>query len=354
MTTRLLLVMSISLAFASLLLGTAVLAQDEVPPPYAGLKNPFPWSDASVQAAGKALYQLYCLGCHGVTGSGVASSDFSARHYPQRLEDRPDLYYWILSEGSMDKGMPPFKSSISEQARWQVLTYIWSLGKAIAPPPSGPPEGGLLQLNSVRHSEAGQPLIMSAILLDKAGKPIPGVPVRFFTKENFSVTALMAIGDATTDGQGVAVFEYVPRRAGSTELVARYGAIEASAIALVTEADKPFYRVEVGIRLPAAGPKVFIGPRTATEPTEGQAPTTALWLPGGLLSWLWLFVIALVLIWGTYFSVMRQVLRIPPRAAGGLNLRLVPQISLAIVALLGILMALMVITGPYSQFHLPP
>ncbi|MBI4284703.1 MAG: hypothetical protein HY670_02225, partial [Chloroflexi bacterium] len=27
----------------------AVTAQDEVPPPYAGLKNPFPWDDAAAQ-----------------------------------------------------------------------------------------------------------------------------------------------------------------------------------------------------------------------------------------------------------------------------------------------------------------
>ncbi len=58
--------------------------------------------------------------------------------------------------------------------------------------------------------------------------------------------------------------------------------------------------VEAGIRLPSGGPKVFIGPHSATEPT-----TSALRLPGVLFSWLWLFVIVLALIWGTYFTVMR-------------------------------------------------
>jgi len=354
-TSRLLLAVVISSALALLIMGTAALAQ-EVPPAYAGLKNPFPWSDASVQAAGKVIYQQYCLGCHGVTGNGQSGSDFSVRDYPQRLENRPDLYFWITSEGKMGEGMPSFKSSLSEQQRWQALTYIWSLGNApIAPPPPGPAEAGLLQLRSVKQVEAGQPLAVSVILLDKTAKPIVGVPVRFYSRENFVTTGLMAIGDATTDDQGVAGFEYIPRRAERTELVARYGTTEASATIIVTEADKPFYHVNVGIRLPALEPEVFIGPPSASEPTEGQAPTSALRLPGGLLSWLLLFVGALALIWGTYFKVMYHVLRIPAQPlTGGPNLRLVPLVGLAIVVALGILMVIMVITGPYSHFHVTP
>lgn len=355
MRSRLFLVVIVSATFALLTLGVAVLAQ-EVPPSYAGLKNPFPWSDTSVQATGKVIYQQYCLGCHGVSGNGQANADFSSRDYPQRLENRPDLYFWITSEGEMGEGMPSFKSLLSEQQRWQVLTYIWSLGNApVTPPPEGPPEAGFIQLNSVGQTEAGQPLVMSVILLDKTAKPIADVPVQFFTRENFVTTGLMAIGEATTDTQGVAEFEYIPRRAELTELVARYGAAEASTTAIVTEADKPFYHVNTGIELPTLGPKVFIGPPTATEPTEGQAPTSALRLPGGLLSWLLLLVGGLVLIWATYFKVMYQVLRIPVQPhTKGLNLRLVPLISLAVVFALGTLIVLMVITGPYTHFHMTP
>jgi len=181
------------------------------------------------------------------------------------------------------------------------------------------------------------------------------VPVQFFTRENFVIAGLMAIGEATTDAQGIAEFQYIPRRAELTELVARYGATEASATTIVTETDEPFYRVEAGIRLPSAGPEVFIGPPSATQPTEGQAPTSALRLPGGLLSWLLLFVAGLVLIWGTYFVVMRQVLQIPlDRGVREPGLRLGPRMALVIITLMGILMVLMIITGPYSQFHLSP
>jgi len=350
------LVATIIMLITSLIPIAGVLAQDSVPPPYAGLKNPFPWDDTGAQSAGKSVYQQFCLGCHGINGSGISSSDFSSRDYPKQLESTPDLYYWILSEGKMDSGMPSFKSSLSEQQRWQVLTYIWYLGNAPVTPPSNQhPEAGFIQLNAVKQIEAGQTLVMAAILFDKVGKPIQGEVVHFSTREHFFATNLMAIGEATTDEQGIARFEYIPQRAESTELVASYGDVQSSTTAIVTETDKRFYQAEAGLRLPSAGPRVFIGPRTATEPTIGQAPSSALRLPGGLFSWLWLLVMVLLLIWGVYFRVMYHVLHIPnPLGIEGQNLRLVPRISLVIIVVLGILMVLMIITGPYSHFHLEP
>lgn len=271
---------AVAAALLVLAVGQAVLAQGEVPPPYAGLKNPFAWSDAAAQASGKQVYQQSCLGCHGVTGNGVASADFSARDYPQRLESRPDFYFWIVSEGRMGGGMPAYKATLTEQQRWQVLTYIWSLGKAgpVTPTPTPPPEAGLLQVNAVSRVEAGQPLRMSAIVLDRLGKPIAGARVQFFTRERFVTTALMLIGDAITDAQGVAVFQYFPRRAEATEIVVRYGASEASTRSLVTEADQPFYHTEVGIRLPswAEGvPRAALGHRAARGSCPHQRPVPA-------------------------------------------------------------------------------
>ncbi len=100
----------VAVTFFLWVLAAAVLAQEEaeVPGPYAGLENPFPWSDAPAQEAGKELYQQSCIGCHGASGSSLAGADFSAADFPQRLEERPDLHFWILSEGRLDEGMPPY------------------------------------------------------------------------------------------------------------------------------------------------------------------------------------------------------------------------------------------------------
>ncbi len=342
-------------------LAAAVLAQEtppkEVPTPYAGLKNPFSWNDAAAQEAGKGLYQLSCLGCHGINGDSIAESDFSAVDYPQSLEDRADFYLWILSEGRLSEGMPPFKSTLSEEQLWQVLTYLWSLGAAATPPTKPPAEGesATLLLTAPEQAQSGQPLTLTAALKDSQGKPIENATVKFFIRVDFFTKGLMEIGEVLTNDQGVAAFEYILRQTGDIQVVARYEAIETAATLIIAEADEPFYQTEAGIQLPALGEVVFIGPESALELGEmGKAPTSAFRLPGGILSWLLLLVIAVMLIWATYFRVMYQVFRIPiVSEIGDTNTRFVPLIGMAVVVALGILLVLMFVTGPYSHFHLP-
>ena len=80
---------------------------------------------------------------------------------------------------------------------------------------------------------------------------------------------------------------------------------------------------------------------------------TSLRLPGGILSWLLLLVVAIMLIWFTYFRVMYQVFRIPiVSEIRDTDTRLVPLVGLAIVVAFGVFLALLIITGPYSHFHL--
>ncbi len=148
-----LLLIVLVVTFLLWVLATAVLAQEEteVPAPYAGLKNPFPWSDAPAQEVGKELYQQSCSGCHGGSGDNLAGSDFSVVDYPKSLEERADLYFWILSEGMLDEGMPPYKSSFSEEQRWQVLTYLWSLGTEVAPQEVTSPPESLTPLDCLSH-----------------------------------------------------------------------------------------------------------------------------------------------------------------------------------------------------------
>ncbi len=150
MKFRLLLVAGV-VTLLLVVLAVAVTAQEEPPSPYAGLKNPFPWSDASVQEMGKELYQQSCLGCHGANGANLPGSDLSAADYPQRLEERPDFYFWILSEGQLDNGMPPYKSSLSEEQRWQVLTYLWSLSAEVVSPEVTPSPALAVPLDCLSH-----------------------------------------------------------------------------------------------------------------------------------------------------------------------------------------------------------
>ncbi len=99
---------------------------------------------------------------------------------------------------------------------------------------------------------------------------------------------------------------------------------------------------------------MFIGPESALELREmGQAPASAFRLPGGILSWLLLLLATVMLVWATYFRVIYQLFCIPiVSEITDTNTRLVALIGMAAVVVLGILLVLMLITGPYSHPNL--
>jgi hypothetical protein len=278
------------------------------------------------------------------------------------MEAQPDFYFWVLSEGRISGGMPGYKSSLSEEKRWQTLTYMWQLSKA--PPPVSPTptklpvEGVSLALTSPGQANTGQELTFSALLKDAQGKPVSGATVKYLFAEEFFARGQMVIGEAITNEQGVAAFNYTPTRAGETTLTAQYETIEKGNALSIMDSGEIFYQAETGIKMPSPGPEVFLGPESAHELGQmGEAPNSALRLPGGVLSWLWLFIGVLVLVWGVYFIIMYQVLRISGAGRvssfdqrGTANTRLLPLLGLIAIFWLGLLMVLMVIDPfPFSR-----
>ncbi len=163
--------LSIVLAVTFILWGLAavVLAQEEieVPAPYTGFENPFSWDDAQTHEAGNTVFQKSCAVCHVATETGPAlGPDFTAADFPQRLEERADFYFWTLSEGRLDKGMPGYKTILSEEERWQALTYIWSIHAEATPSETPPP--------TVTVTEEPEPL--NCMSCHFAPEPIPGIP----------------------------------------------------------------------------------------------------------------------------------------------------------------------------------
>jgi mono/diheme cytochrome c family protein len=106
-----------------------------LPPPYAGLENPFLWDDTLAHEDGSVIFQESCAICHvskeDIPALGV---EFGVFDYRQNLEEGPDFYFWTVSEGRPETPMPPWGSILSEEERWQVLTYIWSLGGTVPAP----------------------------------------------------------------------------------------------------------------------------------------------------------------------------------------------------------------------------
>lgn len=115
------------------------LAEDITPPPnYVSPTAPptlgplFPPRPPDVQN-GAVIYGEKCLACHGPAGMGDGEQGkqlpvtVAALGLPElaRAAD-PSAWYIIVTQGNIEKFMPPF-SSLTEQERWDVVAYALTL-----------------------------------------------------------------------------------------------------------------------------------------------------------------------------------------------------------------------------------
>lgn len=343
-----------------------VVAQSDIPPPYAGIRNPFSWSDVSIQAAGKPLYQQFCAGCHGVKGNSIPASDFSASAYPGNMENQPDYYFWIFSEGRLEKGMPPFKSSLSEDQRWQVLTYLWSLGngtsntvtmQSVSLPKA---EDLTFRLEAPEEAQVGESLLISASLIDKDGRPVANVPVKFFLKVDFFASGMAEIDEVFTNSQGIASVAFAPYVTGEVMLMATHKTGEGERVeALWTIRLKGdparFHESKVGLPGGVGPPDLVLAPVADPRTKElGIAPPKILRIPGGLAFFPFTaYLAAVILVWGLYIRIMYQVVCIPLVVeTDEVNTRLLPVAGVITIALTLALLVMILIAGPDSHPHL--
>ncbi len=108
-----------------------------IPPEYASLTNPVP-ADADSLERGQDIYQANCATCHGDEGWGdgpaAANLDPSPAPLAHTAPMLSDAYlFYRLSEGGQfppfNSAMPAWEERLDEQARWDVINYIRSLGQ---------------------------------------------------------------------------------------------------------------------------------------------------------------------------------------------------------------------------------
>ena len=113
----------------------------EIPPEYAGLTNPVPAGEPSLER-GAQLYATNCASCHGdggmgdgPAGSALEPAPAPVAHTSQMMGD--DYLFWRISEGGATFGtsMPPWKV-LDEQARWDLVNYMRALGEGTVQPAS--------------------------------------------------------------------------------------------------------------------------------------------------------------------------------------------------------------------------
>jgi mono/diheme cytochrome c family protein len=90
---------------------------------------PFALDDSEAIEAGRLTFDAQCAICHGEQGSGglPGTGDFSSPELHSALRDMPGEAFCIISEG--EGTMPAFKQTLTEDERWQVLTFLTSLGQ---------------------------------------------------------------------------------------------------------------------------------------------------------------------------------------------------------------------------------
>jgi mono/diheme cytochrome c family protein len=90
----------------------------------AARKNPLAGQHAAV-AAGETIYAGKCSKCHGDQGRGIGPVPSLAKGRAQKA--KAGELFWFITRGDIDSGMPSW-AKLSERQRWQVVTYIKSLG----------------------------------------------------------------------------------------------------------------------------------------------------------------------------------------------------------------------------------
>lgn len=83
--------------------------------------------DPDAVSAGANLYDQHCAECHGELAEGSRKGP-SLRSGPVHQATEGTLF-WILTNGVVRRGMPVW-SKLPEPQRWQLVSYLKSLGAA--------------------------------------------------------------------------------------------------------------------------------------------------------------------------------------------------------------------------------
>jgi len=98
----------------------------EAPEKARAKRNPLE-NDPDAAAAGKKLFNRNCARCHGRSGEGGKRGP--ALRATEVQQAAPGTLFWILTNGVVRRGMPDW-SKLPEPERWQIVSYMKSLGAA--------------------------------------------------------------------------------------------------------------------------------------------------------------------------------------------------------------------------------
>jgi mono/diheme cytochrome c family protein len=84
--------------------------------------------DAEAVSGGAKLFALHCAECHGESAEGGKSRKKGPSLRAVEVQQAaPGALFWVLTNGVVRRGMPVW-SKLPEPQRWQLVSYIKSLG----------------------------------------------------------------------------------------------------------------------------------------------------------------------------------------------------------------------------------
>jgi mono/diheme cytochrome c family protein len=79
---------------------------------------------ADVIDEGRSLFNQYCAHCHG-TNAYQGERPRDLRRLTLRYgHEAPRVFYETVTKGKLDKGMPVWKPALSDDALWQIFTFL--------------------------------------------------------------------------------------------------------------------------------------------------------------------------------------------------------------------------------------
>ncbi len=120
------------------------------------------WKAAKLQD-GKEIFIDRCQTCHGCAGNGLGTYAGTKVVTPADFRQQPfrsmpdDQWFWHVSEGIQGSVMPPWRESLTEEQRWQVIHYVQQIfaGPVERDPDEGDPPDGYANLNNPMPKTTG-------------------------------------------------------------------------------------------------------------------------------------------------------------------------------------------------------
>ena len=97
------------------------------------LQNPFAINDEKAIKSGKKIFNQMCWSCHGMEGDGngpaasaleIPAGNFTSSDFQAQTDG---AIFWKLTSGRGQ--MTAYESALSENQRWQVVSYLRSYEK---------------------------------------------------------------------------------------------------------------------------------------------------------------------------------------------------------------------------------